>query len=207
MHFLLRFARFAEVPYQIKFTSPNPPSFGLRYEAANREQRWSQSAELGEDANSNGQLDEGEDLNFNGQLDAPKAAGRGPDEGRFLVVGYEKVKEQMGEMQVERVVATFEDTFRAKDHPLRKFKLKEGETINLSVREGAFDYLPKPGKPIQKKEFEKFTLPDTLAPSYLLVAVDEDKAVLRYEEGGQQKEIILPKGQLPAARKIENPAP
>ena len=207
LHFLLRFIRFEELPYQLKFTSPNPPSFGLRYETEDREKRWSQQAELGEDANSNGVLDEGEDLNFNGTLDGPKAAGKHQDQDRFLVKGYKKVMEKSGDLDVERIIATFEDTFRPKDHPLRTFELKEGEIINLPVKEAVFEYIPTPANRIQKKEFDKFTLPDTLAPSYLLVELDADKAVLEYQEAGKKNRFILPKGQVPTISPNETTTP
>ena len=196
LHFLLRYVNFEEVPYKLKLSSVSPPSFGLRYEADKREDRWSDSAEMAEDANGNGQLDEGEDRNFNNQLDGAVAAGKKGDEGRFVVKSYKTVKEMDGGLEVERVIASIEDTTRPKDHPQRIFELKEGETVNLPSRAATFDYLPTPGRTILKKEFDKFTLPDTLAPSYLVLALDNEKVVLQYDEGGP-KQLTLRKGEPP----------
>lgn len=195
MHFRLRFVSFEEAPYKLKFTSANPPEFTLRHENDNREKRWSDTAALPEDANGNGQLDEGEDVNFSGTLDGARPAGKKEDEGRFTVLAAERVKVNDGGIEQELSRITIEDSTRPKDHPQRKFQITEGETITLLTKVGVFDYLPKPGAPITKREFEKFTLPDTLGPSYLLKSADAENATLEYEEGGQTKSLTLPRGQ------------
>ncbi|MFM7182089.1 MAG: Amuc_1099 family pilus-like system protein [Verrucomicrobiales bacterium] len=196
MHFRLRFVSFEEAPYKLKFTSSNPPEFTLRHENDNRELRWSDTAALPEDANGNGQLDEGEDANFNGTLDGARPAGKKNDEGRFAVLSVEKVKvaqEGLPPEEVNRI--TVEDSTRPKDHPQRKFQVSEGETITLLTKVAVFDYLPKPGAPISKREYEKFILPDTLAPSYTLKEVDAEKAIVDCEEGGQTQTLTFERGK------------
>lgn len=196
LHFRLRFVSFEESPYKLKFTSSNPPEFNLRHENANRELRWSDTAALPEDVNGNGVLDEGEDVNFNGVLDGARPAGKKADEGRFTVLSAEKVKVQRDGLPPEDAYRiTIEDTTRPKDHPQRKFQITEGETITLLTKVAVFDYLPKPGAPISKREYEKFILPETLAPSYTLKEVDAQKAVLDYEEGGQTLTLTYERGK------------
>jgi hypothetical protein len=197
MHFRLRFVSFEESPYKLKFTSSNPPEFTLRHENDEREKRWSDTTALPEDTNGNGRLDEGEDVNFDGILDGARPAGKKDDVGRFTVTAVEKVMVDQGEglpqQEVNRI--TLEDSTRPKDHPQRKFQITEGETITLLTKVAVFDYLPKPGAPISKREYEKFTLPDTLAPSYLLKEVDAEKATVDYEDGGQTKTLTFERGK------------
>lgn len=197
LHYRLRYVSFEEFPYKIKFTSSNPPEFTLRHENDDREKRWSDTTALPEDANNNGQLDEGEDVNFSGTLDGARPAGKKADEGRFTVLSVEKVQVPQGEglppEEANRI--TVEDATRPKDHPQRKFQITEGETVTLTSKVAVFDYLPKPGAPISKREYEKFILPDTLAPSYLLKEVDAEKAVVEYEEGGQTKSLTFERGK------------
>lgn len=197
MHYRLRFVSFEESPYKLKFTSSNPPEFTLRHENDEREKRWSDTTALPEDANGNGQLDEGEDVNFDGKLDGARPAGKKGDEGRFTVLAVEKVMVDQGEglPQQEANRITIEDSTRPKDHPQRKFQITEGETITLLTKVAVFDYLPKPGAPISKREYEKFILPDTLAPSYTLKEVDAEKAVVDYEEGGQTLTLTFERGK------------
>jgi hypothetical protein len=196
MHYRLRFVSFEESPYMLKFTSSNPPEFNLRHENANRDLRWSDTAALPEDVNGNGVLDEGEDVNFNGTLDGARPAGKKADEGRFTIVAAEKVKvERDGLAPEDAYRITIEDATRPEGHPQRKFQVTEGETITLLTKVAVFDYLPKPGAPISKREYEKFILPDTMGPSYTLKEVDADKAVLDYEEGGETKTLTFERGK------------
>ena len=150
-----------------------------------------------EDENGNGQLDNGEDKNFNAALDPAKPAGKKGDEGRFLVLGYKEIEVDNGGFKEKKVQITVEDTTRPQRDPLRKFELVEGESKDLPAKMATFDYLPKPGAPISKKEFDKFTLPDTIAPSYVLVSIDSDKAILEFEESGSKKQVTFPRGKAP----------
>lgn len=195
MHFRLRFVSFEEAPYKLKFSSANPPEFTLRHENADREKRWSDTAALTEDVNGNGKLDEGEDLNFNNELDGPRPAGKKGDAGRFFVLAAEGIEVERDGMKQKIQRITVEDTTRPENHPQRKFQIAEGEVVSLLTKVAVFDYLPKPGAPISKREYEKFILPDTLAPSYILKEVDAEKALVEYEEGGQMKTLTFNRGQ------------
>lgn len=197
MYLLLRYAQLDAAPYKLKFSTANAPDFNLRHEDDNKDRKWSDTATVKEDDNGNGKLDEGEDKNFNGVLDPAKAAGKKGDEGRFVVLSYKVIQVVEDGFPQNKTEIVVEDTFRPQRDPLRKFSMVEGETKDLPAKLVTFDYLPKPGAPISKKEFEKFTLPDTLAPSYLLLSADADKAVLEHEEGGVKKQITLPRGQAP----------
>ncbi len=197
LHFLLRFVQFEQTDYELKFTTASPPDFGLRHENNNREKKWSDTASLNEDANANNLLDEGEDKNFNQTLDAAKPAGKKQDEGRFIVLDYKQVEVKDGDFVEKKYQITVQDTTRPPGHPDERFQILEGETKKLATRIATFDFLPRPGAPIIKREFEKFTLPDTLVPSYLLKSVDADMAILEIEEGGAKKAIQFPRGQSP----------
>ena len=195
LHYRLKYVNFEEEAYELRYTSGNPPNFFFKHDnKANKEEAWTELTS-GEDANNNGQLDEGEDANSNGKLDPVEPFGKKKDSKRFKVDGFRKEKKVVEGVETEVGIVTIVDDRRPPGHPLRRFEIQEGAAVNLPQRKATFEYAPAPGKTYDHREFEKFTLPDTLAPSYLLKVVDKDKVVIEFEEGGAKAEITIPMGQ------------
>lgn len=195
LHYRLKYVNFEEETYELRYTSGSPPNFFFRHDnKANKEDSWTELT-TGEDANNNGKLDEGEDANGNGKLDPIEPFGKKKDSKRFRVDGFRKEKKVVEGVETEVGIVTIVDDRRPPGHPLGRFEIQEGEAVNLPQRKATFEYALTPGKTYDYRGFEKFTLPDTLAPSYMLKVVEKDKVVIEFEEGGAKAEITIAMGQ------------
>lgn len=197
LHYRLRYEKFDEAPYILKFTSAGSDTeFFLKHPRPDNPRRtdWSELASsIGEDRNNNQALDPGEDTNANGKLDGVQPFGRRDDEDRFIIRQVDKQNINDNGIQRVQYELTIEDLKRPEGHALRVFKIKEGSEINLPVHSATLAYAGTPGRPLVKKEFDTFTLPGAMGPSYTLIEATPQVAVI---QTGDQK-ISIPIGQEP----------
>lgn len=172
-HFLLTFTGTEEEPYNLQYSSGQGNEFFFRRQAQDRADRWSTLAILGE-----------------------TFGGRNVDVDRFLVEEARVEEREIEGMTITETkgVVTVVDSTRPEGHPLRRFEITEGETIDLPVIQAVFDYPPTPGRPLIVNELQPFTLPGTDAPRYTLIEVDDNSATLEYAENGEILQLVVPIG-------------
>jgi len=177
LHYRLTFSRTSEAPYELTYSSGQGEQFFFRRGDGERNDRWSAMATLG--------------------APFPERPKNIADQNRFTVTEANTVEEQAegADFNIVKGIVTVEDSTRPQGHPLRTFQMREGDSINLPIIEAVFDFPATPGRPITVREFERFTLPGTEGPQYILKSVNESAAVIVFEENGQLAELSIPIGK------------